>query len=50
MARTNPWCVLLGNRWKREQRHERDRRFILLTCRRCGAVDTAEGDFTAMGG
>ena len=42
MARKNPWCLVMGHTWKRQQRREGDRRFILLTCRRCGHVDTEE--------
>lgn len=37
-------CLLVGHRWHRERRPDRT---VLLTCRRCGAVDAVTQD---MGG
>lgn len=44
MSRKNPFCLILGHKWSRERKPDRT---VLLTCRRCGAVDVASKDFSA---
>jgi hypothetical protein len=35
-------CRVQGHQWRRQPRRDGNRRFILLTCRRCGRVETEE--------
>lgn len=46
MAPKNVLCMVLGHKWKRQQRPDHT---LQLTCRRCGTVDVLSKDMGGLG-